>query len=184
MRSIVSLGVALTLATGGVLLSAAPASAVPGGVPIASAHSGKCVDLAAGSMADGGSVIQFTCHDRDNQRWHITRVVGSNAVKIRNAQSNRCLDIAEKSIRNGAAVHQWDCQDGDRNTDASEGSQLWNVQTEGSARGWTYYRFANVKSGKCLDVPGGSTADGVVLVQYDCNGKQNQQWRMPNSAGR
>jgi hypothetical protein len=183
MRRVVSLGLAFAVVVGSALLSAGPASAGPGGVPIASAHSGKCIDLAAGSTADGGSVIQFTCHDRDNQRWHITRVVGSNAVKIRSALTNRCLDIAEKSTRNGAAVHQWDCQDGLRNTDTSEGSQLWNVKTEDNARGWTYYRFSNVKSGKCLDVPGGSTADGVVLIQYDCNGKQNQQWRMPSTAG-
>lgn len=174
---------AIAVAAAGLLISATPASAAPGGVPIASALSGKCVDLAAGATGDGGSVMQFACHGRDNQRWHVTKVVGSNAVKIRSAASNRCLDIAEKSTRNGAAVHQWDCQDGDRNTDASQGSQLWNLKAEGNARGWTYYRFVNVRSGKCLDVPGGSAADGVVLIQYDCTGKQNQQWRMPNSAG-
>ncbi|MCO5972491.1 ricin-type beta-trefoil lectin domain protein [Actinoallomurus soli] len=33
-----------------------------------------------------------------------------------------------------------------------------------------------VASGRCLDVPGASTTDGVQLQLWDCNGNGNQQW--------
>lgn len=31
-------------------------------------------------------------------------------------------------------------------------------------------------SGRCLDVPGGATADGTAVQLWDCNGRGNQQW--------
>jgi hypothetical protein len=34
----------------------------------------------------------------------------------------------------------------------------------------------SLASGKCLDVPGGQTADGTRAIQYDCHGGRNQQW--------
>jgi hypothetical protein len=34
----------------------------------------------------------------------------------------------------------------------------------------------SVASGKCLDLPGGRTDDGVQAIQYDCHGGINQQW--------
>jgi streptogrisin C len=36
--------------------------------------------------------------------------------------------------------------------------------------------IVNRNSGKCVDVPNSSTADGTGLQQYDCWGGANQQW--------
>ena len=36
------------------------------------------------------------------------------------------------------------------------------------------YTLTNANSGKCLDVPGASTADGVQLQQWSCNGTAAQ----------
>ncbi|MER7538408.1 RICIN domain-containing protein [Streptomyces sp. NPDC097704] len=36
-----------------------------------------------------------------------------------------------------------------------------------------------VQSGRCLDVPGGSTTNGTELVIWDCNGGANQRWALP-----
>lgn len=33
-------------------------------------------------------------------------------------------------------------------------------------------------SGKCLDVSGASSNNGAPIIQWDCNGGQNQQWRL------
>ncbi len=45
-----------------------------------------------------------------------------------------------------------------------------------------YYRLVNRRSGKVLDVYGGSTADGAKVVQWSWTGGANQQWRLePNS---
>lgn len=38
-------------------------------------------------------------------------------------------------------------------------------------------------SGKCLDIPDGSSQDGVQLQQYGCHGGSNQQWRFEPVAG-
>jgi alpha-L-fucosidase len=40
----------------------------------------------------------------------------------------------------------------------------------------TYYRIINRNSGKCLDVYGNGTGDGVNVDQWTSNGGQNQQW--------
>uniref|UniRef100_UPI0004C3C24F ricin-type beta-trefoil lectin domain protein n=1 Tax=Microbispora rosea TaxID=58117 RepID=UPI0004C3C24F len=39
-----------------------------------------------------------------------------------------------------------------------------------------------VYGNKCLDVNGGATADGSTVIIWDCNGQNNQQWRL-NSDG-
>lgn len=44
--------------------------------------------------------------------------------------------------------------------------------------GGSYYHFVNRNSGKCLDVPGASTADSVQLVRYACNGTGAQSFRL------
>jgi hypothetical protein len=38
-------------------------------------------------------------------------------------------------------------------------------------------------SGKCVDVVSGSTADGAEVIQYDCHGGLNQQWRLQDAGG-
>ena len=37
-------------------------------------------------------------------------------------------------------------------------------------------RIVERRSGRCLDVPGWSTADGTVLNLWDCTGGNNQLW--------
>jgi hypothetical protein len=41
-----------------------------------------------------------------------------------------------------------------------------------------YYHFVARSTGKCLDVPGASTADGVQLQQYTCSGTAAQSFKM------
>lgn len=40
------------------------------------------------------------------------------------------------------------------------------------------YHFVNRNSGKCLDVPGASTQDGVRLQQYTCDGSAAQSFQV------
>lgn len=39
-----------------------------------------------------------------------------------------------------------------------------------------YFRVVNVNSGKCLGVSGSSLGNGTQIVQWDCNGSEDQQW--------
>ena len=41
-----------------------------------------------------------------------------------------------------------------------------------------YFNFVTSHSSKCLDVPGAATGDGVGLIQFDCRGPVNQQFRL------
>lgn len=41
-----------------------------------------------------------------------------------------------------------------------------------------YYVITNVNSGKCLDVPNGSTLDGVDIQQFTPHYGPNQGWRI------
>ncbi|MFY1638218.1 RICIN domain-containing protein [Solwaraspora sp. WMMB335] len=50
--------------------------------------------------------------------------------------------------------------------------QQWQFRDAGSG----YWHIVSRHSGKCLDVVSASTADGVILKQYPCNGGTNQQW--------
>ncbi|MBA3440306.1 MAG: RICIN domain-containing protein, partial [Pyrinomonadaceae bacterium] len=40
-----------------------------------------------------------------------------------------------------------------------------------------YFEIVARHSNKCLDVSGGSTANGSVIIQWDCHGGANQQWQ-------
>ncbi|GAA1636222.1 ricin-type beta-trefoil lectin domain protein [Catellatospora bangladeshensis] len=42
--------------------------------------------------------------------------------------------------------------------------------------GPTASALVSAASGRCLDVPGSSTANGVQPIIWDCNGRANQQW--------
>jgi hypothetical protein len=41
----------------------------------------------------------------------------------------------------------------------------------------------SLASGKCLDLEGGNTADGPVVIQYDCHSGPNQQWSIQPAGG-
>ncbi|MGW4796794.1 RICIN domain-containing protein [Nonomuraea sp. NPDC004297] len=53
------------------------------------------------------------------------------------------------------------------------------IATTGSG----YDRLAVRHSGKCADVRNGSTANLAAIIQYDCNGGANQQWRIQSISG-
>lgn len=48
----------------------------------------------------------------------------------------------------------------------------------GNGAGGSAVRIVNRASGKCVDVVGGSTANGAEIIQYTCGSAANQQWRL------
>ncbi|MFE6623975.1 RICIN domain-containing protein [Streptomyces sp. NPDC008086] len=75
-------------------------------------------------------------------------------------QGRRRLPCADAD---GAAVIQW--------PDTGASNQQWAFQSTGDG----CHAIACVRSGKVLDVKGGSTADGVALTQYCDVGSSNQR---------
>jgi hypothetical protein len=62
--------------------------------------------------------------------------------------------------------------------------QIWaygaasNEEFEAVSLGSGYYKFVGQGSGLCLDVPGNSTATGVQLEIYTCNGTTAQAFKL------
>jgi hypothetical protein len=52
------------------------------------------------------------------------------------------------------------------------------IVPESAAHAAGFYPYANLSSGKCMDVYGGGTSNGTAVDQYTCSGGQNQQWEV------
>ncbi|MGW0609222.1 RICIN domain-containing protein [Streptomyces sp. NPDC002788] len=120
-------------------------------------HSSKCADVTSQSLWAGAQLKQYDCNGGTNQKYWF-KSLGSGYYQLMVRNSSLCVR------ENASTVTQENCN-------ASATSQQWSLTTTGS--------YVNVKSrasGECLDVNGGSTANGAALITYTCNGGTNQQW--------
>ncbi|MEU8036518.1 ricin-type beta-trefoil lectin domain protein [Streptosporangium sp. NPDC049078] len=128
--------------------SPSPTSAIRG------VGSGRCLDVANVSQANGAAVQIWDCNGQNNQRWAPT---GASELRV---YGNKCLDVSNQSTANGAQVQIWDCN--------GQNNQKWRLNNDGS--------ITAVGANKCLDVSNNSTANGARLQIWDCNGQGNQRW--------
>jgi hypothetical protein len=130
----------------------------------------KCLDVPAGTTQSAAKLQQYTCNGTAAQsltfaldgRGQAPIPDGSFRIQTGTA-ANACLD-AVRSLGNQGDLRQLACN-------GSAGQR---------------YRFKNVGSGvyeihaaiteRCLDVNGGSAADGSTIQQYLCNGSLAQRW--------
>src|SRR3970040_279184 len=66
-------------------------------------HSGRCLDVANGSSADGANVQLWDCNGLTAQQFRFESV-GSGYFQIRNVASNKCLDVWGRSTADGAEI--------------------------------------------------------------------------------
>jgi aryl-phospho-beta-D-glucosidase BglC (GH1 family) len=131
---------------------------------IVNQNSGSCVDDAGWGTVDGTIVQQWTCgSQQNNQEWQF-QSEGNNiyAVANRNAPS-QTWNVTNNGTANGSPIQTW--------TYGGTNSQ-WMPVSLGNG----YYKIVGVGSGRCLDVPAASTANGVQLQIYDCNGTAAQSF--------
>ncbi|WP_084556960.1 ThuA domain-containing protein [Hamadaea tsunoensis] len=129
-------------------------------------NSSKCVDARSAASANGTAIQQYTCNATNAQSFQFQSTSGGYYrinIRLNTAQS---LDVTNVSTADNAAIQLWAYGGGN--------NQQWLPVSEGGG----YYHFVNRNSGKCLDVPGASTADSVQLVQYACNGTGAQSYRL------
>jgi hypothetical protein len=65
--------------------------------------------------------------------------------------------------------------------DPADDSQIWVFEIlpeKDYASQAPYMRIVNYKSGKCLDLSGGSSANGAPIIEWPCNNGDNQKWRI------
>ncbi|MET8147921.1 RICIN domain-containing protein [Actinoplanes sp. NPDC049668] len=133
---------------------------------IVNAGSGKCVDARGGGTTNGTAIQQYACNAGNAQQYQFAATSG-NYVRINNrGNSAQALDVTNVSTADNAPIQTWSYSGG--------GNQQWQPVAEAGGA----YHFVNRNSGKCLDVPAASTADGVQLVQYTCNGTAAQSFRL------
>jgi hypothetical protein len=141
-------------------------SIVPNGrYKLLAKHSGKALDVADCSTADGADVIQWPYWGGTCQQWNFERL-SDGYYKITAVHSGDALDVGGCSTADGADVIQWPWNGGD--------CQKWDVADVGG----DYYRITAKHSGKVLDVGGCSTADGADVIQWPWNGGDCQRWRI------
>lgn len=134
-------------------------------VRIVSVASGKVLDIAGASPADGALVQQWSYAAGANQQWRLHRGT-SGTYTIVSIASGACLDVAGASQDDGARLQQWSC--------AGQDNQRWDLRpaADGSVD------IVSVASGKCVDLAGASADDGAFVQQWSCAGAANQRWRI------
>ena len=90
--------------------------------------SGKCLDVAGISTANGAAVQQWTCHGGTNQRFRLaaaTALGNSHDYQLVAVHSGKCVDVSTISTAPGALVHQWPCDTG--STLTTKKNQIWRL---------------------------------------------------------
>ncbi|MCP2323998.1 arabinan endo-1,5-alpha-L-arabinosidase [Hamadaea flava] len=127
-------------------------------------HSGKAMDVAGSSTADGAGLVQQTVSSASTSQQFQFVDSGGGFFRLRARHSGKVVDVSNRSTADGAAVIQW--------SDLNGTNQQWSVIDTDSG----YVKLLNRNSGKALDVSGRSTADGATVVQWADNGGANQQF--------
>ncbi|MFI5646976.1 ricin-type beta-trefoil lectin domain protein [Kitasatospora sp. NPDC051705] len=123
---------------------------------------GKCVDDPWNNPANGTRVQSSQCNGTSAQVWTLNQ---DGTV----THASQCLDIAggETAVADGTPVHLWSCVGGL--------NQQWVVRFDAGGR----TTLLNPNSGRCLDVPGGTTSDATDLQLWTCNDTDAQVWKTP-----
>ncbi|MFE0509508.1 ricin-type beta-trefoil lectin domain protein [Streptomyces sp. NPDC058964] len=118
--------------------------------------SGKCLDNAGGSTADGNPVQLYRCNGSRAQQWKLTDDTLRTQGKCASADGTA----------NGTKVLLASCN--------GSAAQKFTVRTSDKS-------LYNPASGKCVDVPGSNDADSTDLQLYTCNGSAAQRWTPADS---
>lgn len=146
---------------------------VKSGYRLVNRHSDKCMSLAGNNFANGTAILQWDCSGSpspgDGQVFTLAPLGGGDFNILINSTS-KCVDVIGVSQTDGTFLQQWDCLGpGQRN-------QVWRViPITGQP---PYVAFQAQHSGKCADVLGAGTVNGVRIGQWGCWWGGNQQWTL------
>jgi GH18 family chitinase/chitodextrinase len=130
---------------------------------VSSKVSGKLLDIADKSTADGAKLQQWTDSSVTNQQFKVEKQA-DGYYKITAVHSGKVLDVPNSSATSGLQLQQW--------TDNGTDAQRWQIKSTGDG----YYKVTSKASGLVMDVKGSSTADGAAIQQYTDNGTDAQKW--------
>jgi hypothetical protein len=154
----------------GVFLSGCSAAGAPGEIwnPTAvganynliATHSAQCMDVSNVSMANGATVIEWTCNGGLNQQWAVQAVASSTP--------------------DAGADGQAPADAGSADGRASDAAQP--PASDGGAASPPSVRIVAQHSGKCLEATG-AAGQSSAAVQDTCNGGTRQIWSLAPVTG-
>ncbi|WP_179022768.1 non-reducing end alpha-L-arabinofuranosidase family hydrolase [Streptomyces sp. IMTB 2501] len=127
--------------------------------------SGKALDVANASTADGASLSQWPQTGGANQRFQFVDS-GDGYYRLKAQHSGKVLDVLNHSTADHADIARW--------SDANGANQRFRLADSSDG----YVRLLNRNSGKAVEVDNASTADGAKVVQFTDWGGANQQWQL------
>ena len=139
---------------------------------IVNENSGSCVDDTASGTANGTHVQQWACGEgtystQPNQQWEFENGTASGYYYVANVNAPaETWNVTGNGTTNGSLIQTW--------TYAGNPNEEWEAVSLGNG----YYKFVGQGSGLCLDTPSASTANGVQLQIYTCNGTAAQAFKL------
>ncbi|MFF4141882.1 ricin-type beta-trefoil lectin domain protein [Streptomyces sp. NPDC001698] len=147
---------------------------------------GTCTGLVTVHNGDGRSgQVDYTVEYYD--MGHLTKFVRPGAQRIASTASSAVPNVAWRNPDGGKSLIAYNDATTAKTVSINWGSQhatyslpgrtsatfTWSgTQSGGGSRSGAFVGLA----GKCLDVAGGSTANGTAVQLYDCNSSAAQQW--------
>lgn len=141
-----------------------PSGFYPGTYRLNNTNSGKTLQIAGSSTADGAGVVQGVGDSQGTNLWRFDHVNGLN-YGIINHYSNKAMDVSGASTANNAPLAQWPWW-----------NQATNQQFKLVPDVLGYYTITAAHSNKPIQILGASAADGAAVVQATADGSANQKW--------
>ncbi|MER5891094.1 RICIN domain-containing protein [Streptomyces sp. NPDC001941] len=133
-------------------------------------HSGKCLTIAGGSLADGVQAVQSTCASGLDNQLFALKPVGGGQFQVQAKHSGRCLTTGPNV--SWEAKQQW-CV-------AGSTTQKWRIQLVDVDKDLFELRPVDALE-YCLTIPDNSTAEGAKPFVGKCSGLTPQRWRMTDA---
>ncbi len=130
-----------------------------GSYKIDNVQSGKLVNIPGPTTVAGTQLIQYHDDFHTNAQWTLNPT-GTGAYTVTSRYDGQNIDVS-----GGSVVQQ---------TASTSTSQQWKLVPVPVAG--TRYKLVNVNSGGRLDINGASTADSAGTLQWQDNGRTDQQW--------
>ena len=136
------------------------------------ANSGLVLDVSGNSAKDGANVQQYRGNGSAAQRFNlISHADGS--FEIQGSSSKKALDISGGQLENGQNIQLYH-----ENSTAAQAFVFFSATASYSDYSGDYYISSSVDDGRCIDVSGGSSANGANIQLYTSNGTHAQKFTL------
>lgn len=132
-------------------------------------NSGKFLDIAGSSTADGTYIYQWLQSSYAAFQSFTASSHGGPAIALTNVGTQKVIEVGGYGMADGVGLQQWQW--------VGHSWQQWRLEAQDHDSEGFSYKLVNVGSGKAASVRGNSNDNGAPIEQYPWYGYTNQQWR-------